>query len=80
MIDHSSYTGIAIGIGMVLSLFLTETLGVTAGGIIVPGYIALYLHDPIRVIGTFIVSLIVFGIVYYSFGLANKKFPNFKCN
>ena len=28
--------GIYIGIGMVLSLFLTETLGVTAGGIIVP--------------------------------------------
>ena len=39
---------IAIGIGIVLSLILTETVGVTAGGVIVPGYIALYLHDPIR--------------------------------
>ena len=38
---------IAIGIGMVLSLIFTETLGVTAGGIIVPGYIALYMDDPI---------------------------------
>ena len=50
---------IALGLGIVLSLALTETLGVTAGGLIVPGYIALYL----RVIGTFAVSLIVFGIV-----------------
>ena len=55
--------GIYIGIGMVLSLFLTETLGVTAGGIIVPGYIALYLHDPLRIAGTFLISLVTFGIV-----------------
>ena len=41
-----SEPGIYIGIGMVLSLFLTETLGVTAGGIIVPGYIAMNLDDP----------------------------------
>ena len=37
---------ISIGVGMVLSLILTETLGVTAGGIIVPGYIALYIDEP----------------------------------
>ena len=36
------YPGIYIGIGMVLSLLITETLGVTAGGIIVPGYIAMH--------------------------------------
>ncbi len=54
---------IAIGIGMVLSLFFTETLGVTAGGIIVPGYIALYMTDPIKILATFSVSLIVFLIV-----------------
>ena len=54
---------ISIGIGMVLSLILTETLGVTAGGIIVPGYIALYIDDPIKVLSTFLVSLIVFFIV-----------------
>ena len=33
---------IAIGLGIILSLFFTETLGVTAGGVIVPGYIALF--------------------------------------
>ena len=45
-----NYTYIAIGLGMVISLFLTETLGVMAGGIIVPGYFALYLHNPIKII------------------------------
>jgi len=54
---------IAIGLGIVLSLFFTETLGVTAGGVIVPGYIGLYLHDPRLVVGTFVTSMITFGIV-----------------
>jgi len=56
---------IAIGIGMVLSLFLTETLGVTAGGIIVPGYIALYMDDPIKILITLLVSVIVFLIIRF---------------
>ena len=55
--------GIYIGIGMVLSLFLTETLGVTAGGIIVPGYIAMNLDSPSRLIVTFGISLIVYLII-----------------
>ena len=54
---------ISIGVGMVLSLILTETLGVTAGGIIVPGYIALYIDEPIKVISTIFVSLLVFLFV-----------------
>jgi len=58
-------TEIAVGLGIVISLFLTETLGVVAGGVIVPGYIALYLHDPMRVIGTFIASFLAFGIVQF---------------
>ena len=60
--------GIYIGIGMVLSLLATETLGVTAGGIIVPGYIAIYLHSPQRLIVTFGISLIVYLIIK---GLSN---------
>jgi len=54
---------IAIGLGMVLSLVFTETLGVTAGGIIVPGYIALYFTDPIKIVSTFLISLITLYIV-----------------
>ncbi len=48
---------IAIGLGMLLGLILTETVGVTAGGIIVPGYIALNLHHPYLVLTTFLISL-----------------------
>ena len=40
---------ISIGLGIVLSLVLSESLGVTAGGIIVPGYISLYFHQPILI-------------------------------
>ena len=57
--------GIYIGIGMVLSLLATETLGVTAGGIIVPGYIAMHM-DPehsIMIVVTFGISIITFLII-----------------
>ena len=54
---------ISIGLGIFLSLILSETLGVTAGGIIVPGYIALYLHHPLKVIITFCVAILVWGII-----------------
>ena len=58
--DAVNYTYIAIGLGMVISLFLTETLGIMAGGIIVPGYFGLYLHDPQKIIITFIISLLTY--------------------
>ena len=54
---------ISIGLGIVLSLILSELLGVTAGGIIVPGYISLYLHQPIQVIITLLVAILVWGII-----------------
>jgi len=57
--------GIFIGVGMILSLFLTETLGVTAGGIIVPGYIAINLDNPYRIVITFLISILVYFIVKF---------------
>ena len=54
---------ISIGLGIILSLVLSETLGVTAGGIIVPGYISLYLHQPIQVLVTFLVAILVWAII-----------------
>ena len=65
MIENAQFIGIAIGIGMCLSLILTETLGVTAGGVIVPGYIALYIHEPFKIIITFSVSLLVLLIIRF---------------
>ena len=54
---------LSIGLGMIISLLLTEIIGLTAGGIIVPGWIALHLHNPLSVIITFSIALIVFFIV-----------------
>jgi poly-gamma-glutamate biosynthesis protein PgsC/CapC len=63
LIENPQLIGLVIGIGMMLSLILTETLGVTAGGVIVPGYIAIYIHEPYKIIITFIVALIVLLII-----------------
>lgn len=53
----------AIGLGLVVSLVFTEILGLAAGGLVVPGYIALYLDQPLRILGTVIASLITYGVV-----------------
>jgi poly-gamma-glutamate biosynthesis protein PgsC/CapC len=50
----------AVGIGLVLSLMFSETLGLAAGGMVVPGYAALMIHHPLRIIGTILVSLLTF--------------------
>ena len=62
---------ISIGLGIFLSLILSESLGVTAGGIIVPGYIALYLHQPMQVVVTFFVAILVWAIIQ---GMGNVMF------
>lgn len=54
---------IAVGLGMVLSLLFTETVGLAAGGVVVPGYIAMNLHDPVRILSTVLVGLITYAIV-----------------
>lgn len=43
---------VSIGIGLGVSLFLSEVFGLTAGGLVVPGYIALHLSEPLSVILT----------------------------
>ncbi len=56
-------TEVTIGLGIALSLILSETLGVTAGGVIVPGYIAMHLHNPDQIIMTFVASIIVIILI-----------------
>ena len=53
----------AIGLGLVISLIFSETLGLAAGGMVVPGYIALNLHDPWRLAGTLVVAFVTYGLV-----------------
>ncbi|NQS97660.1 MAG: poly-gamma-glutamate biosynthesis protein PgsC [candidate division Zixibacteria bacterium] len=51
---------IAIGLGIVFSLFFNEVFGVAAGGIVVPGYIALNLHEPYKILGTLAVAFLTY--------------------
>lgn len=53
----------AVGLGVIISLIFSEMLGASAGGIVVPGYIALYLDKPLQILGTLIVSLATWGII-----------------
>jgi poly-gamma-glutamate biosynthesis protein PgsC/CapC len=55
----------AIGIGLVISLVFSEILGLAAGGMVVPGYIALYLDQPWRILGTLIAAAAAFLVVRF---------------
>ncbi len=54
---------VAIGLGVLISLFFLETFGAAAGGIVVAGYMAMYLHQPVTILATISISFIVFLIV-----------------
>ncbi|MEA2103667.1 MAG: poly-gamma-glutamate biosynthesis protein PgsC [Candidatus Cloacimonadota bacterium] len=53
----------SIGFGVIISLFFLETFGAAAGGIVVSGYVAMYLHQPWTVLGTLMISFLAYGIV-----------------
>ena len=52
-----------IGIGLIVSLLYAEIFGVAPGGIIVPGYLALGIDDPVMVALTLGISLLTFFVV-----------------
>jgi len=54
---------IAITLGLVFSLLSYEVFGLAAGGIVVPGYIALQLSHPDRLIGIVLVSFVTYLII-----------------
>jgi gamma-polyglutamate biosynthesis protein CapC len=49
-------------LGLVLSLAFIGLTGIYPGGIIVPSYLALFLHDPARIAGTLIAALLTVGV------------------
>ena len=55
----------AIGIGLVVSLVFSETMGLAAGGMVVPGYIALNLNNPILVAMTIALGIITWLVVKF---------------
>ena len=59
---------IAIAIGLIVSLLFTEAFGLSAGGMIVPGYFALSLNQPLAVVLTLLAAGCTFGLVRNAHG------------
>jgi poly-gamma-glutamate biosynthesis protein PgsC/CapC len=53
----------AIGIGVMVSFAFYEMVGFSPGGIVVPGYIALFLDQPVRILITLAVALLTYFVV-----------------
>lgn len=54
---------ISLAVGLIVSLIVTEVFGMTAGGMIVPGYFAISVHRPIDLLLTVLVAVATFGVV-----------------
>jgi len=61
MIDPLS---LSIGIGLVVSLLFSEVFGLAAGGMVVPGYIALNLGKPLDVGLTLLAGFLTYVLVH----------------
>ncbi len=55
---------VAIGLGLAVSLLFSELFGLAAGGMVVPGYFALYLNQPLAVVLTLVAALFTYWLVY----------------
>jgi gamma-polyglutamate biosynthesis protein CapC len=59
---------LAIALGIAVSLLVSEVVGISAAGLVVPGYLALHLDQPARLAATFAVALATWALV--RFGLS----------
>jgi len=59
---------LALGLGIAINLLFTEVFGLMSGGLVVPGYLALHLSQPARVVATIAVGGLTYAVV--RFGLA----------
>ena len=55
---------LSIGLGLAVSLLFVELFGVAVGGMVVPGYVALYMDQPFVVALTIGVGMLTYGVVH----------------
>ncbi|QDU59306.1 Capsule biosynthesis protein CapC [Planctomycetes bacterium Pan216] len=55
---------LSIGVGLVVSLLFSELFGLAAGGMVVPGYFALFLTRPGDILLTILASVATYVIVH----------------
>ena len=60
---------LSIGVGLAVALVFSELFGLAAGGVVVPGYIALYLGQPFSIAYTLAASFLTFALVKSSSSL-----------
>ena len=58
------WLALSIGIGLVVSLLFTEAFGLSVGGMIVPGYLALSFDQPLTIVATIIAALLTAWLVH----------------
>lgn len=54
---------IAVGLGLILNFLFFELLNLSAGGMVVPGFLALEMHHPSRLLFTIALSIATYLIV-----------------
>ena len=54
---------VTLGLGLILSIAFSEGLGLAAGGMVVPGYLALEIQYPGRLAMTFLCALLTYALV-----------------
>ena len=68
----------AFGLGIVVGFIFFEISGLTAGGIIVPGYLALFVQEPLRILITLVIGLFVYllarGLSRYVILFGRRRF------
>jgi poly-gamma-glutamate biosynthesis protein PgsC/CapC len=57
------WVAVSIGLGLIVSLLFTEAFGLSVGGMIVPGYLALHFDRPGTVVATIAAAIVTFAIV-----------------
>ncbi len=54
---------VSIGLGLVLSLIFSELFALVAGGMVVPGYMAISLHNPTAIAATLVIAFLTWLVV-----------------
>ncbi|KAA1260475.1 Capsule biosynthesis protein CapC [Rubripirellula obstinata] len=59
------WVAVSIGLGLIVSLLFTEAFGLSVGGMIVPGYLALHFDRPGTVVATIAAAILTFVVVRF---------------
>ncbi len=52
-------------IGLIVGFLYYEFIGISPGGVVAPGYFALFIHEPSKIIVTVVLALIVTGVLKF---------------